>query len=188
MSLNLITRAIPAVAALFLSATLPTEAANENSNFDRVTVAIGTVANKLQISGDGNLQRTNPAAAESMVFEVSKQLDRNPQKEFHTYLANFETNGHSDWHSHPGLELDTHTGIGPELVFYILNRDGSCRRQVLAPGQALVVLPGETHLARNESGQKASIIVQRIHPGDSPTLPVTNHQSQPTQTATCPAI
>lgn len=156
---------------------------NVNSGFSRTTLAIGTVVNKMNTTGDLKpSERTPTGAAEVFAMEASKQTDANQTKEVHAYGADIAAGGHSDWHSHPGLEIDVNPGPA-ELTFYILNRDGSCRKQVLKVGQSLLVLPGETHMARNETTSDGHNLVERIHPGTA--IPVTNHELQPLS-PTCP--
>lgn len=172
------------VAGLVHAETQP-EDPNRSVGFSRTTLATGIVVNKMNTTGDLKpSERTPNGAAETFAMEASKQIDANQTKEMHVYLATIDQGGHSDWHSHPGLEVDINYGHTP-LTFYILNRNGICRKQVLTPGQSLLVLPGETHLARNESLADGLNLVERIHPGSA--LAVTNHELQPLS-PTCPML
>lgn len=184
---------------LLLAAVMPAQADNVNTGFTRETLAIGTVANRISAeSGDkgdekaaekgaGASKKTRPS--KTVEIHASAQLDPASGYELHAYSAEFDPHGHSNWHSHPGLELSIHSGgIGNQpMIFYILNRDGSCRRHELSHGQSLLLMPNETHVAINEASQKNSLIVERIHPGDSQVLPVTRDEAQPYGNG-CPVI
>ena len=167
-----------------LAVAVGAEAANENGGFTRTPLAIGAVANKLRLAGDDKGVTGKP-----LEIQVGNKLEPVPNLEMHAYIAEFSAGGHSDWHSHPGLEIVINSADSTKsLTFYILNRDGtSCRRHELQPGQSLLVLPTETHAAINESGGPASIIVERLHPGIGSAPAVTRHENQP-PVGTCPLI
>ena len=186
MRYNYLTHVLLALAvAGLLQAVTPFEDPNVAVGFSRTTLAIGTVVNKMNTTDDLKPSERTPAGvAEAFAMEASKQTDANQKKEMHVYSAEIAAGGHSDWHSHPGLEIDINNGNTP-LTFYILNRNGTCRKQVLNPGSSLLVLPGETHVAINETGEDGSNLVERIHP--SKAIPVTNHELQPLS-STCPLL
>lgn len=161
-------------------------ATNANEGFTRTTLAIGTAINKAAMTGDfKNSERTPTGAAETFVLEASKQTDANQTKEVQAYLAELTAGGHSNWHSHPGLEISINPATSTTLTFYILNKNGTCRKHILQPGQTLLVLPGEIHTVRNESPNPGSLLVERIHPDKA--VPVTNSELQPLN-ATCPVL
>jgi quercetin dioxygenase-like cupin family protein len=185
-----------------LSTAVSAYAANEDTGFGRTDLAIGALTNKMVMTGDSKGAGRRPSGvSEAVAIEASKRLDPNQEKEMHSYLASWSKGGHTSWHSHPGLELAINPVDGAPVTFYLLNRNGSCRNQVLLPRQSLLVLPGEVHMVRNESEEvDAAAVIIRIHTGDSRQflpvgsstpnpdyVPVTTTELQPSGTG-CPVI
>lgn len=154
---------------LFFGASALAHAQNQEIGFSRTPLAIGTVTNKMLMQGDARgLEKGQPAGSQSLVIAVSKQLAPDQSKEIHSYLTSFLPGGHSNWHSHPGLEIDQNPAAGNPVAFYFVNRDGTCRKDILSPGQSHLIMPGEVHMAINESSaQTVDILVLRVHTGDS---------------------
>jgi quercetin dioxygenase-like cupin family protein len=178
-----------------LGAFMSAEADNANVGFERETLGIGAMANKLSMAGP-DLVRTagtyKKPTVQTLDIHASTEAQPIPDKELHTYKSIFDAaGGHSNWHSHPGLEFDINPHTAPDdpsIEFYIVNGDGGCRHYTLQPGQSLLILPNETHMAQYLGGSKpASLLVERIHPGTGETLPVTRAEPQPSA-GSCPQI
>jgi quercetin dioxygenase-like cupin family protein len=162
-------RLVSAALVVYFGSSMLADAQNENVGFSRTTLAIGTVTNRMVMEGLGRgADRDQPGGAEAIAILASKKLNPDQKKEIHAYAVTVLPGGHSNWHSHPGLEMASNPATAYPVSFHYVNRDGSCRKEILAPGQSPLIMPGEVHTVINESAvDVANFIVLRVHTGDS---------------------
>ena len=167
--------------------------ANANRGFAREVIAIGNISNVMKISdsvtsvpADDVVSGASPLKITKKVSLHSSQKHALPTQELHSYNVKFLPGGHTGWHSHPGLEIDAAPGVKGAAptqhappgntrspTFYIVDKNGDCRKEMLAPGAARITNPGEIHLGINETGSTQYLAVVRIHPLAVPAIPVT---------------